>query len=69
MLARRQRQAAVGIGRIVGEEEEVFGAALISPGLYQVNLRVPNIADGEYALTLEVAGQRSPANTIILIRR
>jgi uncharacterized protein (TIGR03437 family) len=47
---------------------DVLGAALISPGLYQINLRVPNV-DGEQALTLEVGGQRSPSNTIILVQR
>jgi uncharacterized protein (TIGR03437 family) len=48
---------------------EVLGAALISPGLYQINLRVANVADGEHPLTIEVGGQRSPNNTIILVQR
>jgi uncharacterized protein (TIGR03437 family) len=47
---------------------EVFGAALISPGLYQINLRVPDV-DGDVPLTIELGGQRSPSNTTILVRR
>lgn len=47
---------------------EVFGAALIAPGLYQINLRVPDV-DGEVPLTIEIGGQTSPANTFILVRR
>jgi uncharacterized protein (TIGR03437 family) len=49
-------------------EAQVLGAALISPGLYQINLRVPDV-DGELPLTIEIGGQRSPNNTMVLVRR
>jgi uncharacterized protein (TIGR03437 family) len=47
---------------------ELFGAVLIAPGLYQINLRVPDV-EGELPLTVEIGGQRSPGNTMILVRR
>ena len=47
---------------------QVLGSALIAPGLYQINLRVPDVT-GELPLTIEVGGRRSPSNTIITVQR
>jgi uncharacterized protein (TIGR03437 family) len=49
-------------------QADVLGSALISPGLYQINLRVPDV-NGELPLTIETSGVRSPNNTIILVQR
>jgi uncharacterized protein (TIGR03437 family) len=34
-------------------------AGLISPGLYQVNITVPNLPDGDYPVVASVGGART----------
>jgi uncharacterized protein (TIGR03437 family) len=45
----------------------VIAAALVAPGQYQVNLVVPQLADGEYTITVSAAGKTSPANVLFEI--
>ena len=55
--------------RINDVQAEVLGAALVSPGLYQINLRVPEVPNGDHPFVLDVAGSRSPTNVFITIQR
>jgi protocatechuate 3,4-dioxygenase beta subunit len=41
------------------KEADVAYAGLISPGLYQVNITVPDLANGDYPVTAEVGGTRT----------
>lgn len=45
----------------------VLGAALVAPGQFQVNFTVPQLADGEYPITVSSAGKTSPANVFFEI--
>lgn len=54
---------------IAGRSATVAFAGLVSPGLFQINAVVPDIADGDQPLTLRVAGAASPAGVVIPIRR
>lgn len=38
---------------------DVSFAGLISPGLYQFNVTIPNLADGDHSVTAEIAGVRT----------
>lgn len=40
-------------------QAEVAFAGLVSPGLYQFNVKVPDLADGDYPVTAEVGGVRT----------
>jgi uncharacterized protein (TIGR03437 family) len=42
----------------------VLGAALVAPGQFQVNFTVPQLADGEYPITVSTNGKTSPANVL-----
>jgi uncharacterized protein (TIGR03437 family) len=46
---------------------ELLGAALVAPGQFQVNFTVPQIADGEYAITVSTSGKTSPPNVLFEI--
>lgn len=48
---------------------DVSFAGLISPGLYQFNLTVPQLADGDYPVTAEVSGVRTSKIARIRIQR
>ena len=41
-----------------------LAAALVAPGQFQVNFTVPQIADGEYPITVSTSGKTSPANVV-----
>lgn len=45
--------------QIHNQSAEVTFAGLVSPGLYQFNVKVPDLADGEYPVTAEVGGVRT----------
>ena len=45
----------------------VLGAALVAPGQFQVNFTVPQLADGEYPITVSTSGKTSPANVLFEI--
>ena len=59
-----------GVGVTIGNNAaQVLAAALVTPGQYQVNFTVPQLADGEYAITVSAAGKTSPANVLFEIGR
>ena len=54
-----------GVGVTIGSTSaEVLGAALVAPGQFQVNFTVPQVADGEYQITVSTGGKTSPANVL-----
>jgi uncharacterized protein (TIGR03437 family) len=57
-----------GVGVTIGTTDaEVLAAALVAPGQYQVNFIVPQLADGEYPITVSTSGKTSPANVFFEI--
>ena len=44
-------------------------AGLISPGLYQFNIRVPELPDGDVAVTAEAGGEPTPAGCFVTVSR
>lgn len=44
-------------------------AGLAGPGLYQFNITVPEVTDGDQPVLLEVGGQQSPASAFITVNR
>ena len=48
-------------------DAQVLAAALVAPGHYQVNFIVPQVADGEYPITVSVSGKTSPSNILFEI--
>jgi uncharacterized protein (TIGR03437 family) len=50
-------------------QAQVLGSALIAPGLYQINMIVPDVPNGEPVLTLEIGGVRSADDVVISIQR
>ena len=57
-----------GVGVTIGTASApVLAAALVAPGQYQVNFTVPQLADGEYPITVSSAGKTSPANVVFEI--
>jgi uncharacterized protein (TIGR03437 family) len=49
---------------IGGVDAPVLAAALVAPGQFQVNITVPQIADGEYPITVSASGKTSPSNVV-----
>ena len=49
---------------IGGVYAPVLAAALVAPGQFQVNFTVPQIADGEYPITVSTSGKTSPSNVV-----
>jgi len=57
-----------GVGIMIGNATAAVSfAGLVAPGQYQVNFTVPQIADGEYPITVSVSGKTSPANVFFEI--
>jgi uncharacterized protein (TIGR03437 family) len=57
-----------GVGVTVGTASaSVLAAALVAPGQFQVNFTVPQLADGEYTITVSSQGKTSPANVLFEI--
>ena len=57
-----------GVGITIGNTAAIVSyAALVAPGQYQVNFTVPQIADGEYPITVSVLGKTSPPNVLFEI--
>jgi uncharacterized protein (TIGR03437 family) len=57
-----------GVGVSIGNQAaQVLAAALVAPGQYQVNFTVPQMADGEYAITVSSGGKTSPPNVLFEI--
>ena len=47
-----------------GVDAPVLAAALVAPGQFQVNFTVPQIAGGEYPITVSASGKTSPSNVV-----
>lgn len=59
-------QLAIQIG---GAAATVQFAGLVAPGLYQFNVVVPDVPDGDQAVTAQMAGGASQANIFVTIQR
>jgi uncharacterized protein (TIGR03437 family) len=46
---------------------QILAADLVAPGQYQINLVVPQLADGEYPITVSKSGQTSPTSVFFEI--
>jgi uncharacterized protein (TIGR03437 family) len=54
-----------GVGVTIGATNaQVLAAALVAPGQYQVNFTVPQMADGEYPITVSISGKTSPPDIL-----
>jgi uncharacterized protein (TIGR03437 family) len=57
-----------GVGVNIGSQPaQVLAAALVAAGQFQVNFTVPQLPDGEYAITVSSAGKTSPATVLFEI--
>jgi len=57
-----------GVSVSIGNQDApVLAAELVSPGQYQVNFTVPQLPDGEYAITVSSGGKTSPPNVVFEI--
>jgi N-acyl-D-amino-acid deacylase len=54
---------------IGGRSAPVTSATLISPGLFQINAVVPDVAEGNQALVIRVNGAVSPRGVLVAVRR
>ena len=55
---------------IGGREAAIFGNGnLVGPGLFQFNLTIPDLADGDHAMVAEVGSVRSSATVFLPVRR
>jgi uncharacterized protein (TIGR03437 family) len=52
--------------RIGGVAASTQFAGIVSPGLYQFNVVVPNVLDGDSAVSIEIGGSSSPMLTVFL---
>jgi uncharacterized protein (TIGR03437 family) len=61
---------SVSLGTLLTSDEILYaGISPDSPGLYQLNIQVPpNIADGDYAITLQLGGFSTPPGPYLSIR-
>jgi uncharacterized protein (TIGR03437 family) len=50
-----------------GVPAQVLWAGLVSPGLYQINVKVPSVSGGGQAVVATVAGVSSPAGALLKI--
>jgi len=57
-----------GVTATIGTTDApVLGAALVAPGQFQVNIMVPQLPDGEYPITVSIAGKTSQAGVLFEI--
>lgn len=61
--------AAPVVVRIGGAQAKIGYAGLISPGVYQINLTVPDLPDGDHAVELEVNGQAAISDAPVPVKR
>jgi uncharacterized protein (TIGR03437 family) len=54
--------------QINGVQAQVTFAGLVSPGVYQVNLTVPDLPDGDFAVEVEVNGQAAISDALIPVQ-
>lgn len=55
--------------QIENQSVPVAFAGIVSPGLYQLNVTVPDLPDGDYPVSAEVAGVRTPKFVRLRIQR
>ena len=55
--------------RIGGVVAEVQWAGLVAAGLHQLNVVVPNVADGDQLVVAEVGGSQTKGNSFITVQR
>lgn len=55
--------------RIGGQPADVAYAGLVAPGLYQFNVIVPDITDGDQPIVLEVGGRQTQSGPVIAVKR
>jgi uncharacterized protein (TIGR03437 family) len=55
--------------RVGGSPAKVAYAGLVSFGLYQVNLTVPDLPDGDHAVEVEVSGQAAISDALVPVKR
>lgn len=53
--------------RIAGTVAEVQWAGMIESGLYQFNIKVPNVAGGDLVIVAEIAGYRSQGDCVLSV--
>jgi len=53
--------------RVGNIEAQVLWAGIVAPGLYQINLAIPELPSGEHSLTVELAGAASQPNLYLPI--
>lgn len=55
----------------IGGREAAFigNGNLVGPGLYQFNVTIPDLADGDHAIVAEAGGARSSATVFLTVRR
>jgi uncharacterized protein (TIGR03437 family) len=58
--------SAIQIG---GTAATTLFAGLVTPGLYQFNVTVPNVADGDQLVVIQIGGLTSQGNTYIPVGR
>jgi uncharacterized protein (TIGR03437 family) len=56
-------------GQVVSSVTPAYAGLSGFPGLIQVVFQTPDVADGEYQVTVVVAGQASPLATYLPVRR
>ena len=55
---------------IGGMQAEYVGGALSSyAGLYQLAIKVPNLADGDWPISIEIGGVSSPAGALLTVKQ
>ncbi|SPE39155.1 hypothetical protein SBA3_3080002 [Candidatus Sulfopaludibacter sp. SbA3] len=55
--------------RVGGSQADITFAGPVSPGVYQVNLTVPDLPDGDHAVELEVSGQAAISDALLPVKR
>jgi len=61
--------AAPVVVRVGGSQAKVAYAGLVSFGLYQVNLTVPDLPDGDHAVEVQVSGQAAVSDALLPVKR
>jgi uncharacterized protein (TIGR03437 family) len=61
--------AAPATAHIGGAPTEVTSAALIQPGVYQVEVSIPDLPDGDHSVVLEKGGSRTQEGAFLTVQR
>ena len=60
---------AVPVVTIGGRAAKVLYAGLISPGLYQINIEVPDLPGGEHEIVVTAEGTRTLQRALLFVRQ